>query len=342
MARGDRQLENLGKVADLVDTDSVLAVGFKGRYHGIPFELTGRTQLGHEAGGVWDEWYAAFADGRWGWLAEAQGRFYLTFEHAARPGSIPPFRELRLGERLDVAAGSAPLTVAEKGAARAVSAEGEIPFRLEPGQTYRYADLSGPAAEFATLDYGETPPLLFIGHEVTLDDLGLPATARPVEREARQIEGLQLSCPQCGGALELRAPDKTERVACPNCGALLDVNQGQLSFLKALEPGRVKPILPLGSHGQLPEGRFITIGFMKRSVTLEGVRYPWEEYLLYHARLGFRWLVRSDNHWNYVVPLPPGEYTRPAGQRSWKDGSSSFSKGPLLAWTTCSASSTGR
>src|SRR5712692_10699179 len=91
VARGDRQLENLGKVADLVETDSVLAVGLKGRYQGVPFELTGRTQLRHQAGGVWDEWYAAFADGRWGWLAEAQGRFYLTFEKPAPAKTIPSF-----------------------------------------------------------------------------------------------------------------------------------------------------------------------------------------------------------------------------------------------------------
>ena len=76
IARGDRKLEDLGKVADLAETGSPLDIGLRGMYQGVSFELTGRAQLGHEAGGVWDEWYAAFADGRWGWLAEAQGRFY--------------------------------------------------------------------------------------------------------------------------------------------------------------------------------------------------------------------------------------------------------------------------
>jgi hypothetical protein len=49
------------------------------------------------------------------------------------------------------------------------------------------------------------------------------------------------------------------------------------------------------------------IGFLQRSVKIEGVRYFWEEYLLYQPRVGFRWLVRSDDHWNYVRPLPPGQ-----------------------------------
>jgi hypothetical protein len=79
VARKDRSLADLGKVADLVDTRSPLEVGRTGSFEGVSFTLTGRAQLRHAAGGVWDEWYAAFADGRWGWLAEAQGRFYMTF-----------------------------------------------------------------------------------------------------------------------------------------------------------------------------------------------------------------------------------------------------------------------
>jgi hypothetical protein len=321
VARGDRLYEDLGKVAALVQTDSVLGVGRKGRYRGVPFELTGRTQLGHEAGGVWDEWYAAFADGRWGWLAEAQGRFYLTFEHAARPGVIPPFENLPLGRRVQPAADAPPLSVTEKGDARAIGAEGEIPFRLVPGATYHYADLSGRGGEFATLDYGDTPTTLFLGREVSLDDLGVPETARaPGHRVPTQVEGIQLACPQCGGALELRAPDKTERVACPNCGALLDASQGQLRFLKALKPPGGQPLLPFGTVGRFGGKEYITIGWLIRSITDEGVKYLWEEFLLYHPRAGFRWLVQSDGHWSWVEPLPPGSAHELSDRLAERDG----------------------
>ncbi|HEV3203387.1 MAG TPA: DUF4178 domain-containing protein, partial [Gemmataceae bacterium] len=171
VARGDRQVENLGKVADLVETESVLAAGIKGRYLNVPFELTGRTQFRHQAGGVWDEWYAAFADGRWGWLAEAQGRFYLTFEKTTPANVLPAFGDLQLGVALQLAGNLSGLKVAEIGVARPISAEGELPFRLEPGTSYHYADLAGPNGEFATLDYSGETPLLFTGQEVTLDDL---------------------------------------------------------------------------------------------------------------------------------------------------------------------------
>ncbi|HYP28908.1 MAG TPA: DUF4178 domain-containing protein [Blastocatellia bacterium] len=307
VARGDRKLEDLGKVAELVETGSPLQVGLRGSYRGVPFELTGRAQLEHEAGGIWDEWYAAFADGRWGWLAEAQGRFYLTFQKPLSDQTlIAPFQYLELGQPVPSVSGAAPLVVAEKGTATALGARGEIPYRLVPGEQYAYADLSGPRGEFATIDYGEEQPAIFVGQEATLAELGISPSAPTPEREARRVSAVQLSCPQCAGPLELRAPDKTERVTCPNCGSLLDVNQGRLKFLKSLNPAKVIPIIPLGSVGEFDSVKLTVIGFMQRSVEFSGVRYYWEEYLLYNPQVGFRWLVRSDDHWNFVEPLPPG------------------------------------
>src|SRR5262245_57280879 len=101
VGRGDRGLETLGKVADLVETESPLDVGVKGRFAGMPFELVGRTQFQHPAGGVWDEWYAAFPDGNWGWLAEAMGRFFLTFQTAAPP-DLPGYEQIELGQRVEI------------------------------------------------------------------------------------------------------------------------------------------------------------------------------------------------------------------------------------------------
>ena len=312
IARGDRALEDLGKVADIVDTGSPLDIGLTGVYQGVRFELTGRAQLGHEAGGVWDEWYAAFQDGRWGWLAEAQGKFYMTFEQSLPEQSlIPPYAMLQLGE--PVSALSIPLSVAEKGQAEALGAKGEIPYKLVPGSQYLYADLSGPHGVFATLDYGSQPPAIYIGREVPLAEFGFLSHAP--EREARRVESLQLSCPNCGGPLELRAPDSTKRVTCPNCGSLLDVSQGKLEFLQALDP-KIKPLIPIGTTGEFEQGQLMIIGFAVRSVEFEGVRYYWEEYLLYNPQIGFRWLVRSDDNWNFVEPVPPGDVQPTANARN--------------------------
>jgi uncharacterized Zn finger protein (UPF0148 family) len=307
VARTDRELKDLGKVAELVETGSPLDIGLRGTWQGVSFELTGRAQLGHEMGGQWDEWYATFSNGWLGWLAEAQGRFYLTFQYPPTEGvQLPSFDQLQLGQTVQGLPQQATLIVAETGRATARGAKGEIPYLLTPGETYYYADLSGPNGVFGTLDYNESPPLIFLGHLVTLADLGITTTRTP-ERELRQVGAAQLNCPKCAGPLELRAPDKTERVTCPNCGCLLDVNQGQLSFLKALKKSSFEPTIPIGSSGQLPEGKMTVIGAMQRSVTIEGVQYFWSEHLLYNPQVGFRWLVCSDNHWNYVQAVSPGD-----------------------------------
>jgi DNA-directed RNA polymerase subunit RPC12/RpoP len=314
VARTDRGVEDLGKVADVAESGSPLELSLRGVYLGVAFELTGRAQLQHAAGGFWDEWYAAFSDGRWGWLAEAQGRFYLTFQiHVPSPNALPAFDSLQLGQQVWAIPAQSPPVVAEKGTARMLGAAGEIPYLVTPGETYAYADLSGQGGVFGTLDYGEQPPFVFVGREVTLAELGLADARRSVEREARSVTASQLSCPHCGGPLELRAPDRTERVGCPNCGSLLDVNGGRLSYLKTLEPKGGGKTIPLGGTAEFEGRAFTVIGYMTRSVEFEGVRYFWHEYLLYDPAVGFRWLVESDGHWSYVKPVAPGEVTESNG-----------------------------
>ena len=324
VARSDRTIEDLGKVAALVETGSPLEVGLRGVYQSVPFELTGRAQLGHPAGGIWDEWYAAFQNGHWGWLAEAQGRFYLTFEQSLPEQSlIPPFDTLELGGPVAALPTSVPLTVAETGVATQLGAKGEIPYRLQPGEQYEYADLSGTSGIFATLDYSETPPKVFVGREVTLAEIGLGDAQAP-EREAQRVAGAQLNCTQCGGPLELRAPDQSLRVTCPNCGALLDVSQGRLAFMQALQPPKTPPVIPIGSVGEFEGVKQMVIGFMVRSVEFEGVRYYWEEFLLYNPQIGFRWLVRSDDNWSYVKSVPPGEVFHRSGSFGGKGDTVQF------------------
>ena len=149
---------------------------------------------------------------------------------------------------------------------------------------------------------------MFVGQQVTLDEIGL-GSAKPAEREARRVSAVAMGCPNCGGPLNLVAPDKAERVTCPNCDSLLDVNQGNLKYLHALNPSPAPEfVLPVGAEGTLKDDvRYKIIGAVARSVTFDGVNYFWHEYLLYNPRIGFRWLVHSDNHWNFVEPVNPAE-----------------------------------
>jgi len=312
VARTDRGLEDLGKVSEIMDSESPLKVGLKGIWNDVRYELTGRAQLRHELGGYWDEWYATFSNGWVGWLAEAQGRFYLTFyQPLPKETSLPTFPGLQLGQTVPEIPSQTPLMVQEKGTATYTAAEGEIPYKLTPNETVSYADLAGKDNNFATIDYSMEPPWVFLGRQVTLAEIGL-GDAKPAQREARTVGSEVMRCPNCGGPLSLSAPDKSERVTCPNCNSLLDVNQGNLTYLKALNPPPNQPdfVAPIGAKGTFPDGNeYKIIGAMVRSVTIEGITYYWHEYLLYNAAIGFRWLVHSDNHWNFVEPVNPADVT---------------------------------
>lgn len=306
VARTDRKLEDLGRVAEIVQSKSPLQLGLRGDFNGNKFELTGRAQIKHGAGGFWDEWYATFSNGWVGWLAEAQGKFYMTFYKPTPEGfQIPSFDEIQPGQRFDELSDETHLIVNEKGTATYIAAEGEIPYKLDPNEHSNYADLVGRNGVFATIDYSTEPPYLFYGQELTLADMGL-ADKRAAEREARVAPTDAMNCPNCGGALELKAPDKTERVTCPYCNSLLNIHDGDLEFLKALKPNPAPEefILPIGAKGSFKNFaggvELEVIGAMTRSVTFDGVKYFWNEYLLYNPKVGFKWLVSSDNHWNFV------------------------------------------
>lgn len=312
LARTDRGLSDLGKVAEIAESESPLKLGLKGEYNDQRFELTGRAQMKHQMGGYWDEWYATFSNGWVGWLAEAQGRFYLTFYQPMPEGVVlPSYDSLQPGSFLNEIPSATPLMVQEKGVGTTVAADGEIPYELAPNEEFHFADLAGKDNSFATIDYSVDPPWVFAGRQVTLVEIGL-GDAKAVKRDPKRVSAVAMGCPNCGGPLDLVAPDKSERVTCPNCNSLLDVNQGNLTFLHALNPSPSPHdlVLPVGAEGTFSgEVRYKIIGAVVRSVTIEGIKYYWHEYLLYNPLIGFRWLVHSDNHWNFVEPVNPAEVT---------------------------------
>ncbi len=328
VARTNKQVADHGKVADLIETRSPLALGVSGRFRDKAFEIVGRVQYRHPAGGVWDEWYLSMPGEKIGWLAEAQGRFYLLFSRPATVlGRRPDFKSLELGDSFDLGKDLGTISVTEKGIAASASAEGEIPWDFRPGAEHRFADLSGPKKTFATIEFdGDTsagapegtpddagyalrrPAVnVYIGREVTLAELGITARADS-EKGVARTGAAQLNCPKCAGPLTLFAPDASERVTCPNCQSLLDCSHGKLEYLTTLKTKRVpKPQVPMGATGRLEGVVWTNIGFLQRYVVYEGTRYHWTEYLLYEPAQGFRWLVNSEGHWNFVTPVPAGE-----------------------------------
>jgi Domain of unknown function (DUF4178) len=302
VVRTDRGAETLGRFADLVPISSALQLFAEGRHGTTGFLLIGMAQLRHAAGGVWQEWYAKLDGGQWAWISEAQGRIYLTFE---RPDvAAPPIGSLAPGTAIELA--GATFTVAERGTATYVSAQGEIPYRLVPSSTFQFVDLSDGRGGFATIDYGDgsDAPAVYLGYQVTPQGLGLSGgEAQP--QLAKPATGARLACPNCNGSLELRAPDQTLRIACPYCNSLVSVEGGALAII-AQQARKPQLVIALGSKGTFADGELTVIGYVARSAYVDGSWWPFDEYLLYAPSVGFRWLVCSDGHWSYVQPVATG------------------------------------
>ena len=61
LVRHGGNLENLGRMADLLEDASPIRLGTEGRYKGVHFAVVGRIQLKY-ASGVWNEWHLLFDD----------------------------------------------------------------------------------------------------------------------------------------------------------------------------------------------------------------------------------------------------------------------------------------
>lgn len=315
VARKGANLEAHGKIGAILATDSPLRLGLEGRYERVGYRLVGHLQKDHGAG-PWDEWYVEFDDGRTAWLSESEGAFHLVFDAGSEPGLR--LDSLHPGERLHLR-GKA-FVVEEHGYGHVVAAEGQLPSDVDPTEEGQYVDATGPKGAFVTLDFGtrDKAPDVFLGQRLKLEQLGIPASELRPRVKKTQLQ--QARCTQCNGPLELRAPDQTRRVACPYCGALLDCTKGRLAFLQLLQKPEHAPLIPLGAKGKLQGTEWVCIGFMVRSCTVEGVRYPWEEYLLYNPKAGFTWLMNSNGHWVYLTPLDAGDVQMVPGVSAFHEG----------------------
>lgn len=306
--RGEANLESLGKVADLADTQSPLKVGIAGNYSGNAFTIVGRIQKGNGAG-TWDEWCLSFDDGRTAWLSESEGEWNLMFPLEGI--GVPPVDQLRplgsfqLRDRTFV--------IEEVGNAQTLSAQGQLP---EFNHEHVYCDATGAKGAFCSLDYADGGTgEAFVGARVGIPQLGFDKS--DLEPTPKKDALKQARCTNCNGPLELKAPDAVKRVACPYCGALLDASHGQLAFLQLLEKPPYEPVLPLGTVGTLEKTKWTVLAFLIRSTTVEGTRYPWEEYLLWNQQAGFRWLMNSNGHWTFLTPIAAGDVGLAFRKATW-------------------------
>lgn len=175
VSRTDRSsaLQDLGQISHVVPDASPIQLGSSGKCFGVEFLVIGRLQVQH-ALGFWNEWFLQWADKRTGWLGEALGQYMVTFptaEDGDPTAKLPTWEQVTPGQRLLLA--KKPYVVTDRRVARATGTQGETPFAIGDGYELPYADLRRADAGFATLDYSEDTPLVFIGRCLSWKDLNL-------------------------------------------------------------------------------------------------------------------------------------------------------------------------
>lgn len=112
-----------------------------------------------------------------------------------------------------------------------------------------------------------------------------------------------LNCSQCGGAITLRALGQSVSVVCDHCHAILDANDPNLRVLQKFETitSSDRPLVPLGKRGKIRGTEYEVVGFQRRSLKADGVRYSWHEYVLFNPYKGFRYITEYQGHWNDIV-----------------------------------------
>lgn len=162
------RLDPTGKTAALVDYPTRFAVNMTGRLRGRPFRVLGRVRFEDEDG-YWDEWYLAFDDGSVAWLEEEEGAYTLS-RNEPLTSAVPDFEEARVGTTLTI--NGRPFFVTERCRARVAGAEGQLLFRVRPGQPVRFVD-GNVGGRVAAIEYGDEEIEFTVGEGIGRDEIVL-------------------------------------------------------------------------------------------------------------------------------------------------------------------------
>jgi Domain of unknown function (DUF4178) len=310
VVRTDRDLRNLGRVADVTFGDAALSPGDTGTFRGRSFSIEGRLVLQHPQGGTWEEYYAIFDGRNPAWISEAQGFWQVV---TAAQVQAPPLQMLR--PQLQVPLGQHGIfVVGERNEGTFLSGEGELPFVAAPGTKRLFVDLSAAGGGWASIDYGDgqSAPQVYVGVQTSFAEIQV--RERGGERPVAKVQTKAITCGSCGAPLPVLAAG-TERAACAHCNAISDVKlqqvvarQGAARQRPGIELGR-KGVLPVPDARGLSGAEWTVLAYVERSTGAPGSDdwFGWQEYLLYNVQHGYRWLVLDEGNFYLVTPLAAGD-----------------------------------
>jgi hypothetical protein len=176
LVRTDVDLKKVGEVADLPSETSAIQLNTEGIYKNKAFVVTGRILYEYDQGG-WNEWHVAMNDGTSAWLSDAQEEYAVSFPLSGQ--RLPAESQLQVGQQFNWNGESYSLSAITKAHYRGV--QGELPFEYWDKTDVLFADLRSASRKFATLDYSDEEPALYLGELVEFEALKM--------KNLRQFEG---------------------------------------------------------------------------------------------------------------------------------------------------------
>jgi hypothetical protein len=300
LVRHDANLKDVGKKTDVPASQSRIQIGTEGKYKGKNFTVIGRIVYKYGRG-HWSEWHLRVG-GDSLWLSDANGDYVITKQQD--PDRVPVRESLRPGDQIII--NDKEFDVAVVTRAQYVGVEGELPFEYWDKTENYFVDLKYGSDGFATLDFSERTPLFFVGEYESFEELRLTNLRRRGTAEYTAMTKTRaINCVSCGAAIELKLGLMTNTVACVACGTIMDASDPNNDAVRAVMQQRaVAPTtVPLGSQASLKGVAWTAIGYQLRSITVEGIDYSWEEWLLWNPDKGFRYLSEYQGHWNDITTI---------------------------------------
>ena len=176
LVRTDVDLERVGQVADLPPSSSPIQLGTEGIYRNKSFVVVGRIVYEYDQG-AWNEWHVMMHDGASAWLSDAQQEYAVSF--SSQMPNLPAASKVAIGQQFSWSGERYTVSVITPAHYRGV--EGELPFPYWDKTEVTFIDLRSETGRFATLDYSDPEPALYLGEFVEFEDLKL--------RNLRSFEG---------------------------------------------------------------------------------------------------------------------------------------------------------
>jgi len=150
----------------LLASPSKLQIGQEGQLLGSVYRILGRLRYEY-SGGFWDEWFLLNDADQRIWLQEDDGEM-TAFEKIEIDGQVPDYDASAPGQLIQV--NGLNLFVLERTAATISGAEGELFFRITPGETVGCIDANAGGVNYS-LEYADDEVSLNKGNAVSMDEL---------------------------------------------------------------------------------------------------------------------------------------------------------------------------